>query len=168
MRNSPFRRILCNIKHNGIHSPIEDAPVTSGSNKLAKLPSIWSLIVLLFRFNVHFKSPTDKSPTHCTRTVLVGKFYSKSRSFCYDVLFFTLRTHPVEKDFVKFVKSKRKSMEMIASVQTALCPLRCHSMYVLVVYRSVTFRRFSRHVVAYETLSAWSSREREPTRLVCL
>lgn len=45
---------------------------------------------------------------------------------------------------------------------------RYHSMYVLVVYRSVTFRRFSRHVVAYETLSAWSSREREPTRLVCL
>ena len=34
--------------------------------------------------------------------------------------------------------------------------------YVRAVYRSVTFRRFSRHVVAYETLSAWSTREREP------
>lgn len=42
-------------------------------------------------------------------------------------------------------------------------PSRCHSACTFrAVYRSVTFRRFSRHVVAYETLSAWPTREREP------
>lgn len=120
-----------------MHSPIEDARMTSGSTKLVKLPSIWSLIVVfLFRFNVHFKSPTDKSPTHYNAHRSLRKILLKVTI----VLFSTLRTHPAEKDFVKFVKSKRKSMEMIASVQTALCPLlditRCMFSPCIVLLRS--------------------------------
>lgn len=79
------------------------------------------------------------------------------------------RTHLTEKDFAKFVKIEAKidgdDRERANGTVSFMMSLHVS---VLAVYRSVTFRRFSRHVVAYETLSAWSSREREPTRLVCL
>lgn len=101
--------------------------VTSSQNFL--LFDRWSSF---FFFGLMFTSSHQQitQPLTARAPSSSGNFTQSHDRFVTTYCFSLSRTHLTEKDFAKFVKSKRKSMETIASVQTALCPLWCHSMYL--------------------------------------
>lgn len=137
--------------------------MTSGSSRLANPPasrlSAKLSVDLSARYSIHFKSPTDKPPTHCNAHRPCSNFSPVNRTL-HDaprVRFDSIRC----RDNVETIITKKynRNWVVVSVFDVTRCTIRT-------VDRSVTFRRFSRHVVAYETLSAW--RSTEPTRPVCL